>query len=332
MKVFVTGGNGFIGSRVVTRLVEEGHEVCLLLRETSRTDRLEGVPFGRFIGDVRDRDSLTTGMAGCDGVIHLASLSSWESMRSPLMREIVVDGTRNVLEAARANGEASGEASGAPRVVFVSSCTAIDGRQEPEVMTEETPFTLPPEPFVYANAKHDAEGICREFVADHGVPVTIVNPCEVYGPNDHDFITASYLRDTLKDWPAFSTVGGTAVAHVDDIASGIVAALEKGRPGERYILGGDNLSVREIVALTLEMGGKANKTVVPLPTSFTLWLVNALARVGLPTPVHPDLLAHGVLYWFVDDTKARRELGYAPRGARETVGDVVNWLKAAGHV
>jgi dihydroflavonol-4-reductase len=323
MKVFVTGGNGFIGSRVVRQLVEAGHEVRCLLRETSNTGRIDGLAYERHLGDVRDAASLVAGMAGCDGAIHLASLSSWEAIRSPLMREIVIDGTKNLLAAA--------EAAGGARVVFVSSVTAINATKTRSVMDEETAFTLPADPFVYATAKKEAEQICRDAAAG-GLPVCTVNPCEVYGPEDHDFITASYLRDTLKDWPAFSTDGGTAVAHVEDIAAGIIAALHKGRAGERYILGGENLSIEEIIRLTLEVGGKPGKTTIKLPTGPTLWLVNRLAAVGLPTPVHPDLLAHGVLWWLVDSGKAERELGYTYRPARETLQSVVGWLQEAGHV
>lgn len=323
MMVFVTGGNGFIGSRVVRQLVAAGHRVRCLLRETSNTARIDDLGFERHIGDVRDRASLVSGMAGCDGAIHLASLSSWEAIRSPLMREIVIDGTRNLLAAA--------EAAGGARVVFVSSVTAINGTRTRTMMDEGTAFSLPADPFVYATAKREAEQICADAAAG-GLPVCTVNPCEVYGPDDHDFITASYLRDTLKDWPAFSTDGGTAVAHVEDVAAGIVAALERGRPGERYILGGENLSIDEIIRLTLEIGGKAGKTTIKLPTGPTLWLVHRLAGLGLPTPVHPDLLEHGVLWWFVDSSKAARELGYRHRPARETLESVVGWLREAGHV
>jgi len=235
----------------------------------------------------------------------------------------VVDGTAAVLAAAKA--------AGGPRVVFVSSVTAVNGTRRPEMMTEETAFRLPPEPFVYATAKHAAEQLCTAAAAE-GLPVVIVNPCEVYGPEDDDFITASYLRDALRDWPALATAGGTAVAHVEDVAAGIGAALLRGRPGERYILGGENRSVRQIVELALMCGGQAGKPVVQLPTGLALGVVRLLARARLPTPVHPDLLAHGVLYWYVDSSKAARELGYTFRPARETVQSVVDWLVAAGHV
>ena len=246
MKVFVTGGNGFIGSRVVHRLHADGHSVRCLLRATSRTDRIDGVPWERHLGDLRELEGLRKGMEGCDAVIHLASISSWDAIRSPLMREVVVDGTRNVLSAAAETGL---------RTVFVSSVTAIGATREPVVLDENASFDLPEEPFVYAHAKRDAEELCMQ-AAIEGLPVLIVNPCEVWGPNDDDFITAEYARDTLKDWPAMTVNGGTALAHVDDIAGGIVSAIQAGRPGERYILGGENVAAPELTRMILEAGGK----------------------------------------------------------------------------
>ena len=321
MKVFVTGGNGFIGSRVVRRLHADGHEVRCLVRETSKTHRIDMVPFERHIGDVRDVDSLAAGMEGCDGVIHLASISSWDQIRSPIMRVVVIDGTRNVLEAAKR--------SGGLRTVFVSTCAAINGTKGPEIMDETTPFTLDPKTYIYAGAKHEAEAICSEYAAD-GLPVITVNPCEVYGPEDEELITASYLLDALKDWPVLSLHGGTAVAHVEDIAGGIIAALEKGRGGERYILGGDNLHVREVMEKTLVAGGQGGKRILQLPNSITKAAIKGLAALRLPTPVIPDIVDYGTLFWFVDCSKAKTELGYTHRSADETIADVVNWLIVEG--
>ena len=321
MRVFVTGGNGFIGSRVVRQLHADGHTVRCLVRETSKTHRIDGVPFERHIGDVRDVDSLAAGMEECDGVIHLASISSWDQIRSPIMRTVVIDGTRNVLEAAKR--------SGGLRTVFVSTCAAINGTRGPELMNEETPFTLDPKTYIYAGAKHEAEAICTEFAAE-GLPVITVNPCEVYGPEDEDLITASYLLDALKDWPVMSLHGGTAVAHVEDIAAGIIAALERGRGGERYILGGENLHVRDVMERTLKAGGQGGKFILQLPNGLIKGVIKTLAALRLPTPVIPDLVDYGTLFWFVDCSKAKAELGYTYRPADETIQDVVDWLIAEG--
>jgi len=324
MKVFVTGGNGFIGSRVVHALCSAGHEVRCLLREGSNRSRINGLSYETHLGDLRDAESLARGVGGCDAVIHLASISSWSAIRSPLMREVVVDGTRNLLDACSLAGK--------PRVVFVSSVTAIGATSGPDIQTEESHFDLPAEPFIYAHAKRDAEAICRRAFEEEGLPVVTINPCEVWGPNDDDFITAEYARDTLKDWPALTVTGGTALAHVDDIAVGIVSALSKGRPGERYILGGDNVAAPELTRMILEAGGKPGKWVMKLPNGLTLRLVRTMAKLGLPVPVNPDLLAHAVLYWFVDCSKAQEELGYSWRPAKETIADLVSWLEEAGHV
>jgi dihydroflavonol-4-reductase len=323
MKVFVTGGNGFIGSRVVRQLHAQGHQVRCLVRETSKTHRIDMVPFEPHIGDVRDVDSLVAGMDGCDGVIHLASISSWDQIRSPIMRIVVIDGTRNVMGAAlRSDGL---------RTVFVSTCAAINGTVEPVVLDETADFTLDPKTYIYAGAKHEAEQICTEF-AGKGLPVMTVNPCEVYGPEDEDLITASYLLDALNDWPAMSLHGGTAVAHVEDVANGIILALEKGRGGERYILGGDNLHVRQVIEKTLEAGGQSGKFILQLPNGVTKAVIKGLAKLRLPTPVIPDIVDYGTLFWYVDCSKAKNELGYTHRSADETIADVVGWLKESGRV
>lgn len=322
MRVFVTGGNGFIGSRVVRRLVEAGHEVRCLVRETSDTSRIDDLVFERFVGDIRDAASLVEGMTNADGCVHLASVSSWDDIRSDAVEATVLDGTRNVLEAAIAAGNV--------RTVYISSSTAVNASDEPLVFNEDSAFELHGTPLVYAIAKHRAERMVVEEYAGRGLPVIIVNPAEVYGPDDTGFITAGNIRDILKDWPALACRGGTAITHVDDVAGGIVGALEKGRPGERYILGGDNVSVEELVRLTLDIAGQ-KKPVLRIPNGPLKWTVQTMARVGLPTPVIPEVLDYATKFFFVDSTKAKTELGYSPRPARQVLTPVVSWLREAGH-
>ena len=244
MKVFVTGGNGFIGSVVVRKLIERGDTVRCLLRQTSKTDRIAKLPFECVLGDVRDAASVQAGMRDCDGVIDLASLSSWTHIHSPLMPEVVIGGTNNVLSAAATLGR--------PRVVFVSSSTAINATSTPVVQNEDSVMSLPLDKFVYVNAKLEGEAMCREH-AKKGLPVTIVNPAEVYGPHDYEKITAGSLIDFASSSLVMVSEGGTSVVHVEDVATGMLAALDKGHPGERYILGGDNLSIYDLAVLTLEI-------------------------------------------------------------------------------
>ena len=322
MKIFVTGGNGFIGSRVVRRLREGGHDVRCLVRQTSNTSRIDDLDFERHIGDVRDSASIAAGMEGCDAAIHLASVSAWDDMRSDALETTVLDGTKNVLDAAVMAGNL--------RTVYVSSSMAVNASKQPVVFDETSSFELHGTNLRYPIAKNKAERMVAEYVAK-GLPVVIVNPVETYGPDDTGFITAGNIRDIMKDWPALACSGGTAVAHVDDVADGMVAALEKGRVGERYILGGDNLAVPDLVRLTLELAGQ-KKPVLKLPNAILKGAIGTMAKLGLPTPVIPEVVDVATLYWFMDCSKARNELGYSPRPAPEVLEPVVRWLRDAGHV
>lgn len=318
MKIFVTGANGFIGSVVLRKLVERGHQVRCLLRPTSRTNRIADLSFERMSGDVRDLASVRAGMAGCEAVLHLASLSSWTDIHSPLMPDVVVGGTHNVLAAAAELGR--------PRIVFVSSSTAINATPTPEPQNEASAMTLPLDKFVYIKAKLEGERLCRESAAQ-GLPVCIVNPAEVYGPNDIDSITAGNLVDFVKSSLVMVSKGGTSVVHVEDVAEGILAALDKGRPAERYILGGDNLTIKELAQLTLEILGQ-EKSIWTMPNAFLQTMGWMGANLKIPVPFNPAIVPYAIRYWFMDNTKARVELGVNFRPARKVLEPTLEWVKA----
>lgn len=320
-RVLVTGGNGFIGSVVVRMLVDKGYQVRCLVRAQSHTERIDGLPVEQVKGDVCDAASVRAAMRGCGFVVHLAGISRWDEIHSPRMERVVVDGTTNVLDAARALG--------GPRTVFVSSAVAINGTRRPVVHTETSPSSLPLDRYVYAKAKREAEARCRRAGAD-GVPVVIVNPGEVYGPDDTALVTAANLVDFARSRVVMVCNGGTSVAHVGDVAAAIVTALEKGRPGERYILGGDNLTIRELAELTLSLLGQ-RKPIVTVPNPVVRLLAGA-GRFGMPLPFDPAVIPYATLYWFMDSRKARGELDATFRSARETLAPTLDWLRAAGHV
>jgi dihydroflavonol-4-reductase len=320
-RVLVTGGSGFIGSVVVRTLLDRGYQVRCLVREHSQTERLDGLPVERIRGDVGDAASVRAAMQGCGSVVHLAGISRWTEIHSPRMEHVVVGGTTHVLEAARALG--------GPRTVFVSSAVAVDGSRRPRVHTEASAFSLDPDRYVYARVKREAEARCRRAAAD-GIPVVIVNPGEVYGPQDTALVTAANLVDFARSRVVLVCNGGTSVAHVADVAAGIVAALEKGRPGERYILGGDNVTIRQLAELTLAILGQ-RKPIWTIPNPVVRGLAGA-GRLGMPLPFNPDVIPYATLYWFMDNRKAREELGVTFRSARDTLAPTLDWLRAAGHV
>jgi dihydroflavonol-4-reductase len=319
---FVTGGNGFIGSVVVGKLVQAGWTVRCLVRPTSDTSRIAAWPWERVEGDLRDPDSLRRGMAGCTAVVHLASLSSWTDIHSPRMGEVVVGGTCNLLAAA--------EEVGRLRVVFVSSTVAINGSDRPCVFDESAAYTLRDPHLSYSLCKRAAEELCRQ-AAGRGLPVVIVNPAEVYGPNDTALVTAGNLIDFCKSGTVLVCRGGTGIVHVGDVAEGVVRALNRGRPGQRYILSGENLTVRELAALTLELLGQ-RKRIVQVPR----WFLRTLARWGprlrMPLPFNPHVIPYATRYWFVSSARAREELGMEFRPARETLRSALDWLKASGRI
>ena len=322
MRVFITGGNGFIGSRVVRALTEAGHDVRCLLRATSNTDRIDDLDYESHIGDIRDLESIRSGMEGMEACIHLASISAWSDMRSSALDDTVIAGTRNVLDACLEQRPM--------RLVYVSSAIAINGSATPRVFDERSPFELRDASMPYALAKHEAELLVTSYV-QKGLNAVMVNPAEVYGPNDTGYVTAGNLVDALTSWPALACRGGTAVTHVDDVAQAMVSALTLGSTGERYILGGDNLSVAELLKLTIDLAGQT-KPVVTLPNGPLKWAVNSLAKLRLPTPVAPEVLDYATYYFFMDSSKAIRELNYTPRPAADVLEPVIDWLRSIGKV
>jgi dihydroflavonol-4-reductase len=320
--ILVTGGGGFIGSVVVRKLIAAGRPVRCLLRPTSETSRIDGLAFERVAGDVRDPAAVARALDGCELAIHLAGIVSWDRATAADVESVIVDGTRTVLAAARA--------AGCRKLVYVSSILAVSGSRSPQAFDESPRGRTAVEHLRFVRAKTAAEAACRD-AATSDLSIVIVNPAEVYGPEDIALITASNLVDFASASPVLVCAGGTGVVHVDDVAEGIIAALDRGRAGERYILSGDNLTLRELAGLTLDLLGRPAR-IVTLPR----WLVRAIAWVGrhfhIPLPFNPEVIPYATSYWFVDSAKAQRELGVRFRSARETLAPTVAWLRQAGHV
>lgn len=318
-RVFLTGASGFIGSRVAKILAAKGVEIVCLLRPTSKTHRLAKIDFIDVRGDLNNKEAIAKGMKGCDAVIHLACTSSWSDIRTAgaQIEAVAVDGTRNVLEAAKA--------AGVERFVHVSSVTALNGSDYPEVFDESATYSLSSRNLPYSHAKHRAENVVREF-ADKGLDVVVASPAEVYGPDDDAMITAGNILEILNASPPAACDGGTSIAHVDDVADGIVASLYRGRRGERYILGGENVSLHDLMEKVLKLAGR-RASIVDIPNDAAVRLCHLMNDSGLPPPIPMDVLDYATLYWFVDSKKAQRELGYRPRSADDTLKPVVDWLR-----
>lgn len=319
MKVFVTGGTGFIGGHVVRMLRERGDEVVALVRNPERAASLRELGARLVEGDLSDRARIAHAMAGCDAAIHGAAIYEVgipKSKRAP-MYEANVEGTRNVLGAALD--------AGIPRVVYVSTIGAF-GNTKGEVVDER--YDHPGSGFTsyYEETKYEAHQIAKGLIAD-GLPCVIVQPGGVYGPDDHSAIGKQIMDFASGRMPlvAFPEVGMNMV-HVEDVATGVLLALDRGEIGEAYVLGGEITTMRDLINSTAKVMGRREPR-GNIPTGLMKAIAPAgpvLGRLmGQPTNFRELISSSdGVTFWAKDD-KAREQLGYAPRplerGLRETL-------------
>jgi dihydroflavonol-4-reductase len=314
VKVFVTGGTGFIGGALVRRLRARGDDVVALVRTPAKAAELEGLGCTLVAGDLGDERAIRAGMAGCDAVIHAAAIYEVgipASARKP-MQEANVGGTERVLRAAL-------EATGIGKVVYVSTVGAF-GNTHGQVVDES--YENPADAFTseYEKTKWEAHQVAKRLIGE-GLPCVIVQPGGVYGPGDTSSIGVlleQFLDGKMPLIP-FPDLG-MCLTHVEDIAAGILLALDKGTPGEAYVLSGPVTTVRGAIdAVAAETGKKAPKRAMPVGLMKALTPFGPLVGkiMGQP-PNLRELIssADGVTFW-ASHEKATRELGYRPRGLEE---------------
>lgn len=312
MKAFLTGGTGFIGGRVATALRERGDDVVALARTPVRAGRLADLGCALVAGDLDDDAALRRGVDGCDAAFHVAAVYrvGVPSSERQAILDINVGGTERVLDAAIDAGVA--------RIVHVSTINAF-GNTRGQVVDES--YQRPDGDFlsVYDESKYRAHQVALDRIA-HGAPVIIVQPCAVYGPGDTSELgtIVEQARSGRLHFVSFPSMG-VAMAHVDDIAAGILLAHDRGRIGEAYVLGGEITTMRDIVAAAAETAGRRppRLTMPAAMIKASIPLAPLVTRVmGLPPNLRELIRASdGVTYWARDD-KARRELGYDARDLR----------------
>jgi dihydroflavonol-4-reductase len=313
-KTLVTGGTGFLGSHVVRALAERGDHLRLLLRRGSSLDHLSDLEIERAGGDVTDRRAVRRAMQGIDRVFHLAGTTSMRPAKRDAVFELNVKGTRIVLEEAL-------EAK-VKRVVHTSSVAAIGPARARGTADESQPFRAGHLGIAYANSKHEAEVEALRLAA-HGLPVVIVNPSFVLGPDDPKGTSMALVRRFLLGRLPAYVDGGLNIVDVRDVAQGHLLADEKGQVGERYILAGRNFTLDRLFADFARISGR--EPPVKLPGRPTALVVQVMEQVGLPLPVSPDEVRSATLWWTYRNTKARRELGFESRPHEETLEDAVRW-------
>ena len=323
----VTGATGFVGSAVARALLARGHALRLLVREGSDRSNIVGLPAELTVGDLKDPASLERAVAGCRHVVHVAADYRLWVPDPEAMNRANVDGTRALL--------LSAQAAGVERMVYCSSVAALGLIGDGTPGTEATPNSLAKVIGTYKRSKYLAEQAVLALARD-GVPVVIVNPSAPVGPRDiKPTPTGKMITDTAAGrMPAYVDTG-LNVVHVDDVAQGHVLALERGRVGECYILGGEDMGMQTLLGLVAEVAGrKPPRVKLPHAALYPLALASeGLAKVaGIEPIVTRDILAMAKKKMFFSSAKAQAELGYRFRPAREAVTDAVAWFRANGRV
>ena len=314
----MTGATGFVGWHVAKKLKERGWDV----RALSRSGAVAELDVETVGGDLRDGESLAKACVGCSHVFHVAADYRLWTAKPGEMYEANVEGTRKLLQAAR----------GAERIVYCSTVGAV-GMRKDLIADEASPVSIADMKGHYKRSKYLAEQVARDAAAE-GLPVMIVNPTTPVG--DHDFKptpTGKVIVDFLEGRiPAYIDTGLNYV-DVDDVAEGHVLAAEQGRVGERYILGSENLTLKQMLDKLAAVSGLRAPTVrVPYALAYAAAACST-AWAGV-TGKHPGIALDGVRYahikMWVSCAKAKAELGYAPKPVDAALGRAVEWIRRMG--
>ncbi len=326
-KVFITGATGFIGASLARELLEQGCEVKALVRPGSIRTNLSGLPIELHEGDLLDQESLEQGLAGCDTLFHAAADYRLWTRNPKSMYDVNVGGTRSVLEAALKRNLS--------RVVYTSSVGTLGNPGDGTPGTEDTPVSFNEMVGHYKKSKFLAEREAETFL-ERGLPLVIVNPSTPVGRLDiKPTPTGKIIVDFLnRRMPAYLDTGLNLI-DVEDCAKGHVLAARHGRIGEKYILGNQNLTLRDIFSLLEEISGlPAPRVKLPYtPILLAAYANEALSRVTGRAPLIPlaGVRMAGKLMYF-DSSKAIRELGLPQQPVKNALTKAVEWFRAEGYV
>lgn len=323
--IFVTGASGFIGERLCEKLASEGIQVRALVRNPRKAEGLRQVNIQLLEGDLTHPERLKTGMEGCRAVFHLAALAGVWHPDPDAFHKINIQGTLNVLHAAHA--------AGAGRVVITSTAGVMGATRDGREVDENT-HPAPDLTTEYERTKLEAEIRAKTFAAETGLEVVIVNPSRVYGPGQwtvSNSVTRMIRLYAAGKW-RFIPGDGRSIgnyAYIDDVVNGHLLALQKGRSGERYILGGENCSFNAFFDLLAQITGRRHTMVrLPVPVMMTFaklqqFLADHLKRQPLITP---PFVQKYVRHWPLSSRKAETELAYRITPLADGIRQTLNWL------
>jgi len=325
MQALVTGGTGFLGANLAKGLREQGWSVRILRRRTSPLAAVKDFEVEHAIGDIADLDSLLAAMQGVDVVFNVAAISQYWRSSPNLIYKVNVGGAQNVFDAAAR--------SGVSRVVHTSSAAAmgiIRGRSA----TEADPFNQPPVRFPYGHSKWLTEEMVRERVKA-GQDIVMVNPAAIIGARDINWISGSILREAKRGHIPVIPQGGVNFVAVQDVVAGHIAAVEKGRAGERYILGGENLTNRQTTEMACEIVGVKPPRITQPRWTIPLagWALDVITKiVGSRLPLSGEQMRLTAEYIYFDSSRAQRELGLPHTPIRQALQECYDWYVRHGYL
>jgi dihydroflavonol-4-reductase len=327
MRALVTGATGFVGAAVARALIREGWQVRALARKGSDRRNVQHLQLEVVEGDLTDNASLERALAECEALFHVAADYRLGAPDPRQLYQTNVEGTRNILDAARR--------AGVRRIVYTSSVATVGIPKDGSPGNEDTPVGIADMIGHYKRSKYLAEQVVREAALSSGMPVVIVNPSTPIGPGDvKPTPTGQMVLDAAAGrMPAYVDTG-LNIVHVDDVAAGHLLAFQRGAPGERYILGGQDMTLREILVAIAQIVNRKPPS-VRLPTGLVLpmaYIAEGFARLTGQPPGR--LTVEGVRMsrkrMFFSSDKAQRQLGYQWRPPTDALRDAITWLREQG--
>lgn len=331
MQVAITGASGLLGANLAILLLQQGARVRCTRRGTSAVQHLSQFPIEWVSADLDDREGLRAAFSGCDLVFHCAAAISYRRQPTPDITRTNVDGTRNVIAALRA----ASEPGKTPRLVHCSSVVTGAISTDGQPVDETQPWNFPDFGVdeAYSITKRQAEEVVRAEV-ERGLDAVIVNPGYLLGPYDARPSSGRMIIQVIRRAAPGSPTGGNCFVDVRDVARGMIAAGQRGRRGERYILGGHNLPYRELWALISKVAGtRPLSWAIPRPLALPVGWLGDVAQVVRGR--ESDINSVTVRYAYLDgykfsSAKAERELGYHIGPLEPAIADAITWFQAHG--
>ena len=329
MTTLVTGATGFVGAAVVRRLLARGETVRVLTRPASDRSNIDDLPVEIALGDLLAPDSLPAALSGCRSLYHVAADYRLWAPKPEAMYQANVEGSRNLIRHAMA--------AGVERIVYTSSVAVLGRTADGRPADEETPVTIDDMIGHYKRSKFLAEEAVRSLIADEDAPVTIVNPSTPIGPRDiKPTPTGRMIVEAAAGRiPAYVDTG-LNIVHVDDVAEGHLLAHDRGRIGERYVLGGQDMTLAEILRAIAEIVGRPppkvrlpHNLILPIAVLAESWA--RLFKTGEPF-VTIDGIRMAKKRMFFSSAKAKAALGYSHRPQQDALRDAVAWFEGNGYL